>query len=77
MEVDEAPRSKGRFNLDRAAQEHINEGLELWIPTRTSILPARFRDDVTDTPVNGRGTVGIHPEFNHEQQSGERVLVAS
>ena len=33
MEVDEVPRSKGRFNLDRAAQEHINEGLEVWIPT--------------------------------------------
>ena len=33
MEADEAPRSKGRFNLDRAAQEHINEGLEVWIPT--------------------------------------------
>ena len=33
MEMDEAPRSKGRFNLDRAAQEHINEGLEVWIPT--------------------------------------------
>ena len=32
MEVNEAPRSKGRFNLDRAAQEHINEGLELRIP---------------------------------------------
>ena len=28
MEVDEVPRSSGRFNLDRAAQEHINEGLE-------------------------------------------------
>ena len=35
MEVDEAPRSKGRFNLDRAAQEHINEGLEVWIPTES------------------------------------------
>ena len=33
MAVDEAPRSKGRFNLDRTAQEHINEGLEVWIPT--------------------------------------------
>ena len=32
MEVDEVPRSSGRFNLDRAAQEHMNEGLELWIP---------------------------------------------
>ena len=27
MEVDEAPRLKGRFNLDRAAQEHMNEGV--------------------------------------------------
>ena len=36
MEVDEAPRSKGRFNLDRAAQEHMNEGLELWIPTEST-----------------------------------------
>ena len=32
MEVDEVPRSSGRFNLDRAAQEQINEGLEVWIP---------------------------------------------
>ena len=36
MEVDEAPRSKGRFNLDRAAQEHINEGLEVWRPTESA-----------------------------------------
>ena len=33
MAVDEAPRSKGRFNLDRAAPEHTNEGLEVWILT--------------------------------------------
>ena len=32
MEVDEVPRSNGRLNLDRAAQEHMNEGLEMWIP---------------------------------------------
>ena len=44
---------------------------------RTSILPARFRDDATDMTVDGRGTGGIHPELNHEQQSGERELVAS
>ena len=36
MEVDEAPRSKGRFNLDRAAQEHMNEGLEVWIPIEST-----------------------------------------
>ena len=33
MEVDEVPRPSGRFNLDRAAQEHMKEGLEVWIPT--------------------------------------------
>ena len=43
---------------------------------RISILPARFGDDATDTPVDGRGTAGIHPELNPEQQSGERELVA-
>ena len=36
MEVDEAPRSKGRFNLDRAAQQNMNEGLEVWIPTEST-----------------------------------------
>ena len=36
MEVDEAPRSKGRFNHDLAAQEHMNEGLEVWIPTEST-----------------------------------------
>ena len=35
MEVDEAPRPSGRFNLDRAAQEHMNEGLEVSIPPET------------------------------------------
>ena len=33
MEVDEAPRSSGRFNLDRVAQEHMNEGLVTWMPS--------------------------------------------
>ena len=34
MEVDEVPRPSGRFNLDRAAQVHMNEGLEVWIPPK-------------------------------------------
>ena len=34
-EMDEAPRSKGRFNLDHAAQDHLNERLEVWIPTES------------------------------------------
>ena len=36
MEVDEAPRSKGGFNVDRAAQEHMNEGLKVWKPTEST-----------------------------------------
>ena len=48
MEVDEAPRSKGRFNLDRAAQEHINEGLEVWIPTESA---SSLRGSETTQPI--------------------------
>ena len=32
MDVDEVPRARTRFNLDREAREHMNEGLEVWIP---------------------------------------------
>ena len=48
IEVDEAPRSKGRFNLDRAAQEHINEGLEVWIPTESA---SSLRGSETTQPI--------------------------
>ena len=48
MEVDEAPRSKSLFNLDRAAQEHINEGLELWIPTESA---SSLRGSETTQPI--------------------------
>ena len=33
MELDEAPRSSGCFNLDRVAQEHMKEGLGTWMPS--------------------------------------------
>ena len=32
MDLNEAPRSSGRFNLDRVAQEHMNKGLEALTP---------------------------------------------
>ena len=32
MEVDEAPRVSGRFNLDRIAQEQMSEDLDAWTP---------------------------------------------
>ena len=37
-EVDEAPRSSDCFNLDRVAQEHMNEGLEHGHHTNPSLL---------------------------------------
>ena len=48
MDVDEAPRSKGRFNLNRAAQEHMNEGLEVWIPTEPA---SSLRGSETTQPI--------------------------
>ena len=36
MEVDEASRARGRFNLDRDAREHMSEGLEVWIPNEAT-----------------------------------------
>ena len=57
MEVDEAPRSKGRFNLDCAAQEHMNEGLEVWIPTESMS---------NDTSIDRRRTAWVYPKFNPE-----------
>ena len=36
MEVNVTPRARGRFNLDRAAREHMSEGLEVWIPTEST-----------------------------------------
>ena len=36
MEVDEAPKARGRFNLDREAREHMSEGLEVWIPNEAT-----------------------------------------
>ena len=38
MEVDEAPRARARFNLDREAREHMSEGLEVWIPNDADVL---------------------------------------
>ena len=35
MEVDEAPMSKGRFNLDHVALEHMSEGLDTWTPSES------------------------------------------
>ena len=60
MEVCEAPRSKGRFNLHRAAQEHKNEGLELWIPTE-SVSSLRSLGTQPIRPLMDVGLPGYTP----------------
>ena len=59
MEVNEAPRSKGRFNLDRAAQEYINEGLDVWIPTEPA---SSLRGSETTQPIRPLMDVAL-PEY--------------
>ena len=83
MEVDEAPRSKGRFNLDRAAQEHMNEGLQVWIPTEsTSSLrgletpPIRLLMDVAlpaYTPSSTRSSSQVSSSSSRLKKLNERL----
>ena len=63
MEVDEVPKSSGRLNLDRAAQEHTGS----MDTTRAGVFRAWF-GGATNTATDGRSTSGIYPEFNPEQQ---------
>ena len=76
MEVDEAPRSKGRFNLDRAAQEHINEGLEVWIPTESASslrgLETQPIRPLMDVALPGY-TPGSTPSSSHVSGSSSRL----
>ena len=88
MEVDEALRSKRRFNLDRAAREHMSEGLEVWIPTESTsslrgleTLPIRLLMDValpgytpSSTPSGSQvsGSSSRLKEFNERLQLRSR-----
>ena len=61
MEVDEAPRSIGRFNLDRLDQEHMNEGLETWTPPEP--VPS-------NQTIIGHYTTGLTPSSTIGSQTG-------
>ena len=50
MEVDEAPRARGRFNLDRVAQEQMSEDLEKWTPPEPT-LSSRDLESVRIKPL--------------------------
>ena len=75
MEVDEAPRARGRFNLDCEAREHMSEGLEVWIPNDVTPFLAQPRDTTCTSP-DGCGVTRIYPNLDLEWQSGERCLIA-
>ena len=87
MEVDEAPRSKERFNLDRAAQKHINEGLEVWIPTESasSLLgsetqPIRSLMDVAlpgNTPSSTPSSSQVNGSSSRLKELHERLQLRS
>ena len=69
MEVDEAPRADGRFNLNRAAQEHMNEGLEAW----TTLEPVPSLRNLEAKPVRRFMKIslpGLTPSSTSSFQTG-------
>ena len=65
MEVDQAPRSSGHFNLDRIAQEHMNEGLDTRkpsepVPSLKNLQSGRIRPlmDIALPCLTLRSTLG-------------------
>ena len=83
MEVDEAPRARGRFNLDREAREHMSERLEVWIPNEaTSSLrsletqPIRPLMDVVlpgYTPTSTSSGSQVSGSSSHLKELNERL----
>ena len=66
MEVDEAPRAGGRSNLDRAVQEHMNEGLD---DSRTG----SFLRNLEANPVRPLMEIllpGLTPSSTNSSQTG-------
>ena len=69
MEMDEAPRSSGRFHLGCLAQEHMNEGLETWtlsepVPSVRNLEAGRIR------PLMDIAMPGLTPSSTSGSQTG-------
>ena len=69
MEVYEAPRSSDRFNLDRVAQQHMNEGLEAWIPPEP-VPSIRNLEANRITPLMDIALPGLTSSSTSGSQSG-------
>ena len=69
MEIDVTPRSGRRFNLDRVAQEQMNEGLDTWTPPE----PARSLRDLDSgriKPLMDIALPGLTPSSTSGSQAG-------
>ena len=69
MEVDEAPRAGGRFNLDRPAQENMNEGLEAWT-TPEPVPSLRNLEANPVRPLMEISLPGLTPSSTSSSQTG-------
>ena len=69
MEVDEAPRADGCFSLDRAAQKHMNEGLEAWT-TPEPVPSLRNLEANQVRPLMEISLPGLTPSSASSSQTG-------
>ena len=87
MEVDEAHRPRGRFNLDRAAREHMSEGLEVRIPPEPAssvrgfeAQPIRPLMEVTlpgYTPRSAPGSSQMSGSFSRLKELHDRLQLGT
>ena len=69
MEIDEAPRTSGCFNLDRVAQEHMREGLEAWT-TPEPVPSLRNLEANPVRPLMEISLPGLTPSSTSGSQTG-------
>ena len=72
MEVDKAPRSSGRFILDRVAQEHMNKGLDTWMPSEP-VPSLRNLESVRIRPQMNIALLGLTPSSTSGSQAGAGI----
>ena len=72
MDMDEVPRSSGRFNLDRVAQEHMNDCLEVW----TTPEPVPSVRGLETTPIRPLMEIAL-PGYTPSSTGGSQTVTGS
>ena len=72
MKVDEAPRSSDCFNLDRVAQEHMNEGMGTWMPSEP-VPSLRNLESGRIRPLMDIRLPGLTPSSSSGSQTGAEI----